>query len=55
MQEISNFISNVGFPIVACVYMYLQQRELIKSIGELSNTLKIIENKLNSNNYQNIV
>lgn len=55
MQEISNFISNVGFPIVACVYMYLQQRELIKSIGELSNTLKIIESKLNSNNYQNVV
>lgn len=55
MSEVSGFISNVGFPIVACIYMYLQQKELIKSIGELSNTLKVIESKLNSNNYKNVV
>lgn len=46
MQEISQFISNVGFPIVACVFMYKQQVELNKTITELSNTLKGIDARL---------
>lgn len=48
MQEISQFISNVGFPIVACVFMYMQQLELNKSITELSNTLKGIDARLDN-------
>lgn len=55
MNEISNFISNVGFPIVACIFMYLQQKELNKSITDLSSTLKTIETNLNFINYQNVV
>lgn len=55
MNEISSFISNVGFPIVACIFMYQQQKELNKSITELSSTLKTIETKLIMNNYQNVV
>lgn len=55
MQEISNFISNVGFPIVACIFMYQQQKELNKSISELSSTLKTIENKLNTPQYKSVV
>lgn len=49
MNEISEFISNVGFPIVACIFMYIQQKELNKSISDLSSTLKTIETKLNVN------
>ena len=47
MQEITQIISNVGFPIVACVFMYKQQIELNKTINELSNTLKGIDTRLN--------
>lgn len=46
MQEISQIISNVGFPIVACIFMYKQQIELNKTITELSNTLKGIDTRL---------
>lgn len=46
MQEISQIISNVGFPIVACIFMYKQQVELNKTITELSNTLKGIDARL---------
>lgn len=47
MQELTQIISNVGFPIVACVFMYKQQLELNKTITELSNTLKGIDTRLN--------
>lgn len=47
MQELTQIISNVGFPIVACVFMYKQQIELNKTITELSNTLKGIDTRLN--------
>lgn len=43
MSEISNLISSVGFPIVACVFMYKQQLELTKTINDLSTTLKGID------------
>ena len=46
MQEISQIISNVGFPIVACIFMYKQQIELNKTITELSKTLKGIDTRL---------
>lgn len=47
MEQISQLISNVGFPIVACIFMYKQQLELNKTITELSNTLKGIDTRLN--------
>lgn len=47
MEQITQLISNVGFPIVACVFMYKQQLELNKTITELSNTLKGIDTRLN--------
>lgn len=46
MQELNEFISNVGFPIVACVFMYIQQKDLNKTINELSSTLKGIDTRL---------
>lgn len=47
MEQITQLISNVGFPIVACIFMYKQQLELNKTITELSNTLKGIDTRLN--------
>ena len=46
MTEISNLISNVGFPIVACIFMYIQQKDLNRTIQELSTTLKGIDTRL---------
>ncbi len=46
MEQITQLISNVGFPIVACIFMYKQQLELNKTITELSNTLKGIDTRL---------
>ena len=46
MQEIQTLVSNVGFPIVACVFMYKQQIELQKTITELSATLKTIDTRI---------
>ena len=48
MNEIAELISNIGFPIVACIFMYRQQLELNKTITELSHTLKGIDARLDN-------
>lgn len=46
MNEINTLISNVGFPIFACVIMFQQQKELNKAITDLSSTLKSIDARI---------
>ena len=46
MEEIANLVSNVGFPVVACVFMYKQQIKLQETITELSGTLKTIDARI---------
>lgn len=46
MEEMTNFIQNVGFPIVACVFMFKTQQELQKTITELTSTLKVIDSRI---------
>ena len=48
VQEFQELISNVGFPIVACIFMYKQNLELQKSLSELSTTLKAIDTRIDS-------
>ena len=48
VQEIQELITNVGFPIVACIFMYKQNLELQKSLSELSSTLKAIGTRIDS-------
>ena len=48
VQEIQELISNVGFPIVACIFMYKQNLDLQKSLSELSSTLKAIDARIDS-------
>ena len=48
VQEIQELISNVGFPIVACIFLYKQNLELQKSLSELSTTLKAIDTRIDS-------
>lgn len=46
MEEIINVINGVGFPIVACVFMYQQITKLNGIILELTTTLKGIDTRL---------
>ena len=48
VQEIQELISNLGFPIVACIFMYKQNLDLQKSLSELSSTLKAIDTRIDS-------
>ena len=48
VNEISALISSVGFPIVACIFMYIQQAKLNETIRELSATLKAIDTRLDT-------
>ena len=48
IQEIQELISNLGFPIVACIFMYKQNLDLQKSLSELSSTLKAIDARIDS-------
>ena len=48
VQQIQELISNVGFPIVACIFKYKQNLELQKSLSELSTTLKAIDTRIDS-------
>ena len=48
IQEVQDLITNVGFPIVACIFMYKQNLDLQKSLSELSTTLKAIDTRIDS-------
>ena len=48
VQEFQELITNVGFPIVACIFMFKQNLELQKSLSELSTTLKAIDTRIDS-------
>lgn len=40
MQDVSNFISTVGFPIVVCLLMIYQQEKMSDSYIEIVESLK---------------
>lgn len=46
MQELTQFISNVGFPIVACVFMFMQNNKMTESLSSLSSTLESVKDEL---------
>lgn len=48
MNDFMSVISNVGFPIFACVIMFNQQKELNKTIAELTATLKTIDARIDN-------
>ena len=48
MQEIINIINSVGFPIVACMIMFNQNRKLSNAISELNITLTKIQSDIDS-------
>ena len=48
-QEIINLINGVGFPIVACVFMYRQYINTLEKISELTKAIADIKIALQSN------
>ena len=48
LNEIMSLINGVGFPIVACVFMYMQVQKMNNIILELTTTLKGIDTRLDN-------
>lgn len=46
MEAIIMFIQEVGFPIVACIYMAKQNQDITKSISKLNETLVGIDKRI---------
>lgn len=46
MSELVQAISNVGFPIVMCVFMMLNNQKFVQAINELTVTLKEISTRI---------
>lgn len=46
MEGLTEFIQNVGFPIVCCYFMFKQNEKLQSSLTELIVTLKGIDSRL---------
>lgn len=50
INDVTTLITNIGFPIVACICLYKQNSELTTSITKLSETLKDISNSITNIN-----
>lgn len=48
MEEIVSVIQSVGFPIAACVALYIQQNKLTTTLGQLTETLAVINSRLDN-------
>lgn len=46
IQEITTIISTVGFPIACCIVMFLQNDKLQKTLGEISNTMILLNERI---------
>ena len=47
-MDLVTVVSNVGFPIFACVMMFQQQKELNSVITDLTATLKTIDSRIDN-------
>ena len=48
LNDIMSLVNGVGFPIVACVFMYMQVQKMNNIILELSTTLKAIDSRIDN-------
>ena len=48
LNDIMSIINSVGFPVVACVFMYMQVQKMNNIILELTTTLKTIDTRLDN-------
>lgn len=46
MSEIVQIISSVGFPIVACLFMFRQNNDLQKTLNDISQTMILMNERI---------
>ena len=47
-DEIVTLITNVGFPIACCIFLFMEVKSLGKTLAELNTTLSIINTRLDN-------
>lgn len=48
MSDIVQIISSVGFPIVACLFMFKQNNDLQKTLNDISQTMILMNERIKS-------
>ena len=46
MSDLVQIISSVGFPIVACLFMFKQNNDLQKTLNEISQTMILMNERI---------
>lgn len=46
LQEIVTLIQGVGFPIAACVFLFLEYKKLTQTLSDLTSTLQVMNSRL---------
>ena len=46
INEITNLIGSVGFPIAACIFMFMQNSKMQETLSKLSETLSLMSERL---------
>ena len=46
VEVLIKLISNLGFPIVCCIVLFVQNNNFSKALNELSTTLKLMNERL---------
>lgn len=46
MSDIVQIISSVGFPIVACLFMFKQNNDLQKTLNDISQTMILMNERI---------
>lgn len=46
MEQIIQLISNVGFPIACCIFLFSQQTKLTTTLHDISTTMQLMSSRL---------
>ena len=46
MEQIIQLISNVGFPIACCIFLFSQQTKLTNTLHDISTTMQLMSARL---------
>lgn len=46
MEQIIQLISNVGFPIACCIFLFSQQTKLTSTLHDISTTMQLMSARL---------
>lgn len=46
ISEVTNLIGSVGFPIAACIFMFMQNSKMQETLSKLSETLSLMSERL---------